>query len=404
MGNAFKLPGLQKFLQQNLGMTVERPGAFNNLGTTQASGAPQFMEHLLSFGTAYGLAVQGLGLATVNSNLLPPEITKQALWRKKQAWFAAAAACLMLAPGAIVLRYTLDKSALAATAGPGRTVRLNAEQAQQILVTPGGLRGKAPREIAETAKAAAQALSSEFNSKNQGWTAEQEKVQGIIDLQTTKGVWLQILDTIHRALPKRPPALLSSDESVDALKAAYTTMPRQQRPEVYIDSIISKYSDDVFTAVIDPAAGAGGISGPGGPDDFADNIPLGDPAPGFVIQMFGWTPNSGGSLFLTRNLVTPLNEITKREKKKFYCDRVKLVRADQRGKVAPTPAGAGGARRGGLEGLSGGGGAGNPVQVSGDPITGESTEQDYMFELTLLVILGDRPEDNAEGASGAGAR
>ena len=37
MGTAFKLPGLQKFLQQNLGMDVIRPAAFSKLN---ASGAP----------------------------------------------------------------------------------------------------------------------------------------------------------------------------------------------------------------------------------------------------------------------------------------------------------------------------------------------------------------------------
>ena len=46
----------------------------------------------MSFGVAYGLALQGLGQAQITSNLLPPEIAKQVVWRKKTPWFYGAAA------------------------------------------------------------------------------------------------------------------------------------------------------------------------------------------------------------------------------------------------------------------------------------------------------------------------
>ncbi|HOW18743.1 MAG TPA: type IV pilus assembly protein PilM, partial [Phycisphaerae bacterium] len=93
MGNAFKLPGLQKFLQSNLGLDVIRPSTFSKLSVASAQNAPQLIEHLLSFGVAYGLALQGLGLTQITSNLLPPEIAKAIIWRRKIPWFWGAAAC-----------------------------------------------------------------------------------------------------------------------------------------------------------------------------------------------------------------------------------------------------------------------------------------------------------------------
>ncbi|MHC4236522.1 MAG: type IV pilus assembly protein PilM, partial [Planctomycetota bacterium] len=112
MGNAFKLPGLQKYLQQNLSITVERPDSFKMIHPSAAVNAPQFAEQLLSFGVAYGLAIQGLGLGRISSSLLPAEIAKQAVWRKKRPFFGAAAACLLLAAGVVWMRQTWDMNAL----------------------------------------------------------------------------------------------------------------------------------------------------------------------------------------------------------------------------------------------------------------------------------------------------
>src|SRR3972149_5376635 len=76
VGNAFLLPGPQKYLQQNLGMTVDRPEAFKNVVPSPIADQPAFREQLLSFAVAYGLALQGLELTKVTSNLLPTEIAK----------------------------------------------------------------------------------------------------------------------------------------------------------------------------------------------------------------------------------------------------------------------------------------------------------------------------------------
>ena len=95
LGNGFRLPGLQKFLEQNLNIPVARVDSYNNLSVSGAVNAPQFSENALSFAVAYGLAVQGLGHAQVDTNLLPGEILRRRQWGRKRPWFAAAAVVLL---------------------------------------------------------------------------------------------------------------------------------------------------------------------------------------------------------------------------------------------------------------------------------------------------------------------
>jgi len=96
VGNGFKLAGLQKFLQQNLQMDVERVDTFQALAGDAVLGAPLFQENLLSFAVSYGLALQGLKITRVHTSLLPPEITMARLIRKKKPWAVTAAAILLV--------------------------------------------------------------------------------------------------------------------------------------------------------------------------------------------------------------------------------------------------------------------------------------------------------------------
>ena len=96
MGNGFKLPGLQKFLQQNLNHEIERLETFEKLVGDEVKGAPQFQDNLASFAVAYGLGVQGLNRGGLGTNLLPPEIERIRLVRAKKPWALAASALIML--------------------------------------------------------------------------------------------------------------------------------------------------------------------------------------------------------------------------------------------------------------------------------------------------------------------
>jgi type IV pilus assembly protein PilM len=91
-----KLPGLQRYLAQNLDQKVIVPDEFTGLVGGSVTDAAPFKDNRLTFGDAYGLCVQALGLAQLRTNLLPTEITTSRLIKAKKPWTVAAAALLML--------------------------------------------------------------------------------------------------------------------------------------------------------------------------------------------------------------------------------------------------------------------------------------------------------------------
>ncbi len=113
LGNGFRLPGLQKFLEQQLNVPVVRVDSYNRLTAGADVNAPVLNENVLSFAVAYGLALQGLDLSAVSTNLLPDEIVRRRLWGKKKPWFAAAAVVILATLAAPLYRAMADKSALA---------------------------------------------------------------------------------------------------------------------------------------------------------------------------------------------------------------------------------------------------------------------------------------------------
>ncbi len=72
-GNAFRLHGLQKYLQDRLELEVRRLDRFAGLTGDGVVRSPVFAMNSASFAVAYGLALQGLGRGRLCINLLPPE-------------------------------------------------------------------------------------------------------------------------------------------------------------------------------------------------------------------------------------------------------------------------------------------------------------------------------------------
>jgi type IV pilus assembly protein PilM len=94
-GGGTKLRGLLKYLQQTLQIPVERPDTFKRLAIGSGVSQAKFHENINDFGIVYGLALQGLGLAKIESNLLPRTITRSRAWASKGRYFTAAA-CILL--------------------------------------------------------------------------------------------------------------------------------------------------------------------------------------------------------------------------------------------------------------------------------------------------------------------
>jgi len=109
LGGGTKLRGLLKYLQQTLQIPVERPDSFKRLGMGPEVSPAKFHENVSDFGIVYGLALQGLGIARIESNLLPRNIARSMAWANKGKYFIAAA-CMLLAVSAMCLgRYSWDR-------------------------------------------------------------------------------------------------------------------------------------------------------------------------------------------------------------------------------------------------------------------------------------------------------
>jgi type IV pilus assembly protein PilM len=212
LGNGFKLPGLQKFLQQNLSYEVDKLETFNHLVGEEVVTAPQFQENLPSFAVAYGLAVQALDRGPLKTNLLPPEIEQVRMIRRKKPWALAAAALLMIGFGALFLG---DWSALAKVDNPPFAAAVSDAKAASKL----GARFQSDFDQAKT----------DFNNKlNEG--------KALVGDDSLPGSWPRFLQTFNKILPdparelkldptnpKNEPVLSKLRVHIDAVKPVWRT-------------------------------------------------------------------------------------------------------------------------------------------------------------------------------------
>ncbi|MCA9297720.1 MAG: pilus assembly protein PilM, partial [Phycisphaerales bacterium] len=118
LGSTFKLPGLKRYLNQQLGMNVYRIENFKRMHI-EGPQEGEFQQYAMNFATAYGLALQGLELATLEANLMPAAILKEAMWRRKTKWFALAAGLAVAASAAMFIRPYLDSVEMRGASEPG---------------------------------------------------------------------------------------------------------------------------------------------------------------------------------------------------------------------------------------------------------------------------------------------
>jgi hypothetical protein len=111
LGSTFKIPGLRKFLGQQLQMQVMRLDEYKRITVTGREAAT-FAQNTVSIATAYGLALQGVGLARINASLVPVETVRSQLWHQKTKWFAGAAAVVALGSAMMLYRPISDRGAM----------------------------------------------------------------------------------------------------------------------------------------------------------------------------------------------------------------------------------------------------------------------------------------------------
>jgi type IV pilus assembly protein PilM len=227
LGGTFQLPGLQKYLQQNLQLEVLRVDRFSAGGPSEAKQRAAFDENLLSLASAYGLAIQAMGDASINSSLLPAHIRREKMWKDKIPWFIGAAACFLAGTGVAMGSYFLQNVEYQ----HNQSVR---DDTQQVL-------GEAKR------------LSDSWNNEVevQG-TGDRQRVANVESMLWYRDVWPGLIRDIQGSLPKPSnPVLLSNDW--DKIKQ----IGRADRDVLAIDSITSTYDTDLSkTATVAPPPGA----------------------------------------------------------------------------------------------------------------------------------------------------
>jgi len=420
MGAAFKLPGLQKFLQQNLGMDVVRPSSFGKLGLTDLPNAPQLVDNLMSFGVAYGLALQGLGQGQITSNLLPPEIAKQVIWRKKTPWFYGAAACLVLGATMIWVRNYRDTSVIRSATAQGTAqnfqIRYDQQDSEQLnpKLDPNALAalsanapaGATPVDRAKTVANLAQHLDqvvSKLMSMNEPLFTEAKQVA---DLHAQKTVWPAVLRMIYSALPVDPQLNQAMRKGPEAYKELIASNPqayaREKRKQVFITALHSEYSPDVMNDFRQRKAMVGRSAVVGRPADTGDQAQMAQPVAGFLITRRLRTPNGENWQFLKKSF---LDVLERSKEKEAYIPEggVHLMDYDQfanQGQSQGTGggfAGTGGYHSGTASYLNSGSLQG--VQKT-DPVTQESMLNDWWFEVLVAVVLEEKPAGTGLGSAG----
>ena len=96
LGNTAKLPGLQQFLNKNLGMDVDILDKFPKLEGTEVTGAQAFKENVAAFGVVYGICLQLLKRGPMKTSLLPREIVIDRVVRMKKPWVVGALSLLLV--------------------------------------------------------------------------------------------------------------------------------------------------------------------------------------------------------------------------------------------------------------------------------------------------------------------
>ncbi len=95
LGNAFKLKHLVEYFRENLDYEV---GLIGGLQRIRVAGTDPnaFAAEVPNYGVAIGLALQGLGLARVNIDMLPSDVVRQRVLKQKVPFVAAAVGLLAL--------------------------------------------------------------------------------------------------------------------------------------------------------------------------------------------------------------------------------------------------------------------------------------------------------------------
>lgn len=307
LGNAMKLPGLQRYLSQNLDQDVQPIEKFQHLTQGSATAGGQFKENILSFAVAYGLCVQGLDKAQIRTSLLPEEIIRTRMIRAKKPWAIAGIAALF---AGLTFNYFTHVSAWSDT---------QTEAMDQAITQ------------AKSTQTTATTYTSERDGLKGAFTQIEDLGNSLVSNVEGRLLWMELLKGLDTAMPKDTrPAEQRKDTEEDI----------SERLEVHITAFESKRYEDLmgerFTQIEEAyqmsrggtaSGGAGEATEPGEEDPaggFEEEPLAGDEegdgtgvleGSGWVIQLTGYhyhnlDQNNQTRRFVNNTLIKNLEEGT----------------------------------------------------------------------------------------------
>ncbi len=377
LGGTFRLPGLQKYLQQNLQLDVERIDSFRAGAPADGKQATLFSENVVSMAAAYGLAAQAMGQGQINSSLLPERIRREKIWRQKTKWFAAAAAIFVVGTGAAFGRYFYDNWQF--------------EQNKPI------------RDTTASTITRATGLSNRWTSQVEGvGAADRDRVLAVNELLNYRTLWTDMMSDLMHALPN-PPSIPEST-------------PREQRNEIVFTHIQPRYMSDI-SAMIDPAKSPeaffngqalGEDNGSGSPPAVgsgAEQTPggTGDKR-GFLLTIRGYTPHphaGDGTTFISNTLMTSLKkynvDYASKNHRSYYIGRISLVKTEPRSLSATATVRT--AMAGSVPPAGAGGGNPSPARLAAQATAASNAAKETAFTLLVAVVLDPPPAPEPAGGN-----
>ena len=323
VGGTFKLPGLQKYLQQNLQLDVERLDTFGAGAPPDPKQAAMYQDNVLSLVSAYGLALQAMGEGKITSSLLPARIRRERMWQEKQKFFAAAAALFVLGTGIGFASLFVQ--------------RMSYESSD----------AKAARDDIQRIQGEASRLDGEWTRIQGAGATDRQRILNVRSLTQYRDLYTTLLKDIHGNVP----TLREKPEDIKKI-------PRGQRKQLIIESITNKYEGDMGKVTDLKAYGGpptssnqqnmGGGFGAGGgfgsgtfiPPDISGGMEGGGAAPtegggagsgqrGYVITVYGTTPFTDAAKFLDESFIKAVRTKLGKDKipadKPYYVDRIEVI-------------------------------------------------------------------------------
>ena len=219
VGSTFRLPGLHRYLSQNLTLDVEKLDRVGNGSLEDPKMAAALSENLLSAAGAYGLALQVMGQGKIGSSLLPERIRREKMWSEKTKWFVGAAALFLVGVG---VRYGSFYY----------------------------YAGQYTNEDSNKFRDDITRVQFEANKLDKAWTAVQSagetdraRIRNVLDLTTGRDFWQKFGTSLASALPQYSPDAQPAvrEGKLDELKK----IPRPQRNQIVVSAMVSHYRSDL---------------------------------------------------------------------------------------------------------------------------------------------------------------